>query len=111
MSSTVVITQTTAPPNALVLKYKEEYSAIPKDKLNETVKDAMNSEEVKTAANKNVRELAKTIREIRKLFGGVSGDLNSFDKDNFKDTKGNHLKLREKWQANVDVSQSCARSV
>lgn len=65
---------------------------------------SLNSEVVKKRAYDDVKELAKTIREIRTRFSTINLSLLGFDNEKFKDENGKVLQLGGEWKKRIDVS-------
>ena len=104
MSVTVTLTES----HPLVAKHIEAIEAAfpteeKKAALADELKKTLSDPSVKKSAYDNVTVLAATILDIRALFVNVSGELNAFDKENFKDTSGEPIQLEEKWKAHINV--------
>ena len=78
----------------------------------QAISAALNSAELKQNAYEDVKELAKTIREIRAGMMKVSGDFIGFDSANFVDINGQPIKLGPKWAPHIKVCvASCIKSL
>lgn len=107
MSSTVTLT---ALSSQIQHEVQEDFAKsyldnASKEKAAEDMYKAMSNPEVKRQAQKDVEQLAETLRSIRKGFLKVAEDLIGFDSAGFRDKKNARIQLGELWETYRAVRQ------
>lgn len=100
MSSTVTLT---ALSSQIQQEVQEDFAKIyldnaSKERAAEVMHKAMNDPEVKRQAQKDVKELAETLRSIRRGFLKVAEDLTGFDSAGFRDKNNARIQLGDLWE-------------
>lgn len=74
------------------------------DSITEHFAEALQKPEVKEQAIKDIRNLTKTIKEIRAGFEHIAGTFVGFDSAKFLDKENNVLQLGGTWHGYFEVS-------
>lgn len=108
------VTDTTIASSPAVVEYKliiEKSLKGNEDAITQKFTDELQKPEIEDKAIKDIRNLTKTIKEIKAGFERIAGSFVEFDGANFKDKDDNVLKLGPSWEDFYKVSAKILVSI